>query len=814
MAKEVIGRGWLTIAAIKDGKDGATGAKGDKGNDAGVMTFSPATLALSAVRKTDGSYIATLGDAAKAQARVMLGTTDVTSKCSYVVVQSVNCTATVGVGGLVTITSVSRQTINGLAVPYTDALVQVRATHATTKQTYDATLYVKVEMSVLWGGLETSVSGLKSQYNEVSTAVGKIPIKTATELERYTSTINQTAREISLKVGKTLVGRHNLFVGSAFRRADEGAVIDANGSSYIQMLDGVDGANSYHAKVTYSGSAQPVAAVWNCGGKGSQNIAIKKGTTYTLSCYVRRGDTNGQVFAEAYYKDNASTNASARKGKLLGANFAPPSVGTWQLMTTTFSIPAGASYDFVEVVIYLTVPTKGKTSECWLCQPMLAEGDSYHGWSLSERDHAYIGGNLLPGSKDLFVQAGGTVQLTHTGEIVDGAYDGCAVISNSYKSAQVDTLIWHHVPCEADTDYVLSFWARGTGRTQAYMHNNSEASTLVNETSQGSTSGAGWGGVTLQLSDTWQRYWVHFHTQSKTVIDATANASLSYYIIIGRLQNSGDTVEISKPKLEKGAAMTDYVSTSASYIEEGALAAALQETGFDITNRTITATADNFLVRNNAGVTVAAVDKNGSFRTSSLHTENADGTLRVDIEDGMFSVTTGRSFAGIKIGIDDNGDPLLLMINADGTVGCVLGNDGLNNMYVPKKSVTLVGTPSGDFTATQNEMSMPGGKRLMIALSYYLRLTVKNVSGNALRIPGNVLKVTVVGPRGEKWTMLTTTDQVVLNNQTLELVYNFTTMISATSSDGTYISVGDKAAYMITLANGLQIGSGQINRKV
>ena len=95
MTKEVIGRGWLTVTAIKDGKDGATGAKGDKGDDAGVMTFSPATLALSAVRKTDGSYVATVGDAAKAQARVMLGTTDVTNKCSYVVVQSVNCTATV-----------------------------------------------------------------------------------------------------------------------------------------------------------------------------------------------------------------------------------------------------------------------------------------------------------------------------------------------------------------------------------------------------------------------------------------------------------------------------------------------------------------------------------------------------------------------------------------------------------------------------------------------------------------------------------------------------------------------------------------------
>ena len=76
------------------------------------------------------------------------------------------------------------------------------------------------------------------------------------------------------------------------------------------------------------------------------------------------------------------------------------------------------------------------------------------------------------------------------------------------------------------------------------------------------------------------------------------------------------------------------------------------------------------------------------------------------------------------------------------------------------------------------------------------------------------MKVTVVGPSGEKWTMWTDTDQVVLNNQTLELDFNYATMISATSSDGTYISVGDKAAYMITLANGLQIGSGQINRKV
>lgn len=810
MTKEVIGRGWLTVTAIKDGKDGKPG---DKGDDAGAVTLSPATLVLTAVRQSDGSYAASLANVAKAQVKVMLGTKDITSMCTYSVASSVNCTATVSVSGLITVTSVSRQTINSLAVPYTDASVQIQVLHPTTKQSFSATLHVKVEMSAMWGGLETSVKGLKSQYTEVTTEVEKIPIKTTTELEQYTSVIKQDARNISLKVGATLIGRKNLFVGSAFQRTDGGCTIDANGSSYIQMLDGVDGANSYHAKVTYSGSAQPVAAVWNCGGGGSQNIAIKKGSTYTLSCYVRRGDTNGQVFAEAYYKDNASTNASARKSKLLGANFAPSSVGPWQLMMATFSIPAGASYDFVEVVIYLTVPTKGATAECWLCQPMLAEGDGYHGWSLSEHDHNYIGGNMLPGSKDIFVEAGGTVQLTHTGEIVDSAYDGCAVISNSYKSAQVDTLIWHHVPCEADTDYVLSFWARGTGRTQAYMHNNSGASTLVNETSQGSTSGTGWGGVTFQLSDTWQRYWVHFHTQSKAVIDATANASLSYYIIIGRLQNSGDTVEIAKPKLEMGAAMTDYVSTSASYIEAGALAAALQETGFDIANRTIIATADNFLVRNNEGALVAAVDKNGSFRTTSLHTVNADGTMRVDIENGIFSVTTGRSFAGIKIGIEDNGDPILLVINSDGTVGCALGNNGVTNNYIPTKAVTLVDTPTGSYDWSTIEVpNINGGKRKMIQLNYSLKFNVKNISGNAMRITSSVVIVTVMGPSGEKYNLTSDTDEVVLNNKSIEMSFYGTRIIAATNADGTLVTGGDKADYMITLANGLCIGSGTIQK--
>ena len=800
-----------TVTSYSVGMMGDKGDKGDAGADAVTVTAAPAAVVLGAVRNTDGSYTADVSAGNTAQLRVMKGTADVTAACAFIVERAVNCTAAVSTAGLVTVTAVARRTADGHTVPYTDAAVTVAAVYAADKKTYRATVAVHVEMSAVWGGLETAVSGLESRYTELSTTVDGLPLKNANELARYTSEIRQTARDLSLKVGRTLVGRTNLIRGSALYRPGEGIYADADGSSRTEMLGGADGMNCYHAVVTYSGSTQPKAGLW-CTGTGSvTNIRVARGKTYLLSCLVKKGDTKGAVTAEVYYKDKAGDGTPARKGNVATGDFTPAATGAWELMTLPFAIPEAAGSEFVEVAVWLTTAEKGATAECRLCQPMLCEGDTYTGWSLSEQDRDYVGGNMLGGSKELLL-TGGTPFLTVKGTVQDGAYGGCAVVTGASTGKQVDLLTWSGLTCEADTDYTLSFTARGTGRMYVYLHNNSDASTVYTESVQGVTTANGWSAVAVTLADAWQRYWVHFHTQTADAIAATENASLVYSCIVGRLQNAGARAWIAQPKLEKGAHMTDWTAQAATFVEDRGLAAGLLDTGIDIQAGTITATADNFTVRNNDGVTTAAVDRYGSLTAGSVHTENADKSMRVDIEGGMLNITTAASEAGIRIGLDEDGMPLLIFTNKDGTVGYIVSAGGAKDNPVIVQGIELVGTPAGSFTASEGTLGLGSVKKKVYMLSYRLALTVRNKSGNAKRITADTVRVTVAGPSGQKWTMTSDADQIVLNGGTLDMTYTFAVTVAATAGDGTAVTVPDKAAYTVALENGKKIGEGTISK--
>lgn len=207
----------------KMGDRGPQGPTGAAGKDAVSASFSPAALTFSAKTDGSGNCLADTTSGNTATITMLEGSSVVTG--SYVISSAVGCSASVAADGTVTVKSVAYDTIDGRAISRTSASVTVKCVY--NGKTCYVSLPISVSVSAVWGGLVTSQKGLESKYTEVSNKYNALPLKTPEALTQYTSTIKQTAREISLKVSQTAVGRKNLLVGSALRRQGEGVIFAA-----------------------------------------------------------------------------------------------------------------------------------------------------------------------------------------------------------------------------------------------------------------------------------------------------------------------------------------------------------------------------------------------------------------------------------------------------------------------------------------------------------------------------------------------------------------------------------------------------------
>lgn len=82
--------------------------------------------------------------------------------------------------------------------------------------------------------------------------------------------------------------------------------------------------------------------------------------------------------------------------------------------------------------------------------------------------------------------------------------------------------------------------------------------------------------------------------------------------------NDIGVIEISELKIEKGDECTAWTSRTQDMYE------ALLDTGIDIENRKIVATADSFVIQNNLGQVTASVDENGNLATGTVLCWNPD----------------------------------------------------------------------------------------------------------------------------------------------------------------------------------------------
>lgn len=611
----LLARGQITIAAIKDGTDG---------KDAISILVEDAPI----IFDTNDNGIVPTGISKSAKVKVMKGNTNVTNDCSGINSMDsmcVNCKC-----GAVQKDEYIEVSISGSNITKNDVIVdgvnqgQVSATsgYAVAQLTYNSVVYFaqvpfSVNVAKFTGVVAFNNQQYEAKFTEISNRFNNTP--TNKDLKESESRMTQTAREISLSVSEKSIARRNLLVGSDFRKQTNDFII--SNDARIEMNSGYQGTNCIKViDDTEAGNLHYVGVYWD-GSQGGRSIKIEKGKKYTISCYYKTNDINANFYLEAIYTDN-QTNAE-RKGQAtyLSPNAFSPKYNEWQLFTTVIDT-TDAKTDYIAFNFWEGCNVGSGRIQAWICRPMVEEGDTYNGWTLSDKDYDYVGANLIDNSRT-FELGGNVIRVVGTKKLVGDAYELSATLGDDYNTFyEIDNTAF-----KLNTDYTISFEVKGdakymgvfvyykpTNTPWAYCKEQQD-NPLYEANGDGKTDGYGVLLEVKDLSDKQQKVWSHFKFKER----------LPESIYLQFPKNSEQTgvtswsVTITRPKIEVGAVVTEYTERKSDLVEKTELKAA----GININKDSVEIYGDRVKVSQTKGGTpIALFGSNGKINGSFIETNN------------------------------------------------------------------------------------------------------------------------------------------------------------------------------------------------
>lgn len=588
----------------EDGLDGADGADGLDGTDGiSILIERPLVFDTDDTGKVPTSVL----QSKKAVVRVMQGCANVSDLVKNLTIDNAAyCSASASVKTDQDSGSYIEVQLNSISDVQTEAGVVsapcgfVVLLFLLGGNPYRVQVPFTVNVAKYMGSVKATAQSLQTKYTEL---VRDLSSPFPTTLKQYTSAIQQTAKDIVLSVSKKKAGRRNLLYGTAFTRD---GLIDLNFRFQPTMTEGVNGMNAVKSSVTASDSFQHIGLFWR-GEYG--NIPVKRNTDYTFSCWVKSDNPHAMLYTERYSKSDATTykrgnSIPPSKGKTFWRND-----GNWQLVTNTFN---SGDTDFVEVNIFLynadenSKPTV--TAQAWFCMPMLEEGDEYTGWTLSERDCDYVGGNMLDDTRTLVAstqQSNLLVTQDVTADTYEGAYAVAHGKADESNNNMCDFLRFNGeggriLDLRQGKNYVFSFLAKGNGTLIAYMHKDSVHASIYSENSQGYVvQSIPDGASKFTLTSQWKRYWVHWRIDPYT---GNGDTVLPRSVLLRAI--NGCEVWVTKPKLEEGALMTEYTEKKTDLIDKATAKAA----GLNITADGVELYGNKVKVNNNGTTTAMFQD--------------------------------------------------------------------------------------------------------------------------------------------------------------------------------------------------------------
>jgi hypothetical protein len=487
------------------------------------------------------------------------------------------------------------------------------------------TVNVQINVAKFTGSVVANNKKFETNFTEISERFKNTP--TNDDLTKAESRITQTAREISLSVSEKVIGRRNLLVNSAFRNQDSVLI---HSLARIEKNTGVDGVNCIHSSDKYSGTGEGnyIGAFWDSTQKNGvvTNIPIVKGKKYVFSCWIKSDNLDLPFIIECLYMKSINQQSRDNVDGAISVAFKVHEKNKWEKISCVLDTNNEKATEYLAVnfwsnnknvprVTDITGATYYPTCHAYICKPMMEEGDTYSGWTLSEDDYDYVGGNILDNTRSL--EKSGNLK-TEDSEIINEGYEYAYAVahSNNTTSAYIEMLQWNMVGRINDRqDYIFSFLAKGTGVVSTYLWKDGTPRFFVESSNNKHDAVSPDGNVDFKLTNEWKRYWVHYHLNTSSEHPLPENLLIRCY--------SGNDVYVCQPKLEVGATMTEFTERKTDLVDK----ASLKKAGIEITSEQVTLYGNKVQVKTpkanpSEGYDEAAMFQNGKLNANLIDAKN------------------------------------------------------------------------------------------------------------------------------------------------------------------------------------------------
>lgn len=527
--------------------------------------------------------------------------------------------------------------------------------------TYNAYLSFAVNVNTFAHTLIQDNKKYISKYTEVSNKYDAVSteLNKKADLKTVESTIEQTAENIKLEVLSKTSGRRNMLVNSAFRNQDS---VFIHSLARIEKNTGVDGVNCIHSSDKYSGDGDGnyIGAFWDSTQKNGvvTNIPIVKGKKYVISCWIRSDNLDLPFVIECFFMN--SINQQDRGEDAVRKEYHVDNVNEWKRIdfvvdTTDTSEYASKVTPYLAVNFWSNNKNVPKaigadeypTCHAYICKPMMEEGDTYSGWTLSEDDYDYVGGNMIDNSRTL--EVGGSLKSINASNVADYglAYygDSMSLRINNTNADSTPSIMTFQPSLEVGVDYMFSFLAKGTANIGLYAlcDNSVDGDYLLSEDSVNAdvrvvdTFRNRYASIILiptQLTTEYKRYWGHMrfygHVPTKLYL---------------QLNHAGE-VYISQPKLEVGATMTEFTERKTDLVDK----ASLKKAGIEITTDKVKLYGDKVEVV----TSVKNEDGTSTDTTTAMFSEGKLNANLIDADAIEVKHLWAKSEDGTKVGYFGN----------------------------------------------------------------------------------------------------------------------------------------------------------------
>ena len=689
------------------GDKGADGTDGTDGEDAISILVEDAPL----VFDTDDNGIVPVSISKVAKVKVMKGNLNISNECSNIssrddLCVNCKCGATQKDGYIEVSVPGSNIVKNDVVIDgVNQGKVSATSGYAVAQFAYAGVVYFaqvpfSVNVSKYMGSVKATAKQYQSQFKALENDLKK---SNPTVLNAYTSTIKQTAKEITLSVTQSQQGRHNLLRDTSLTR--KGDINYSDDLFQPTITQGVNGHNAIRFSVTGDGTPQYKGLFW---GLSVNGIAVKKNTDYTFSAWIKSDTKDLQIISDvckmAALNGDRGDEITATSGNMVWQT-KENEVNQWRQVNYTFNT---GDAEFIEVNIFvyngITVDgTFGYTASGngWICMPMLEEGSEYTGWTPAETDYDYVGGNLLEDTMALTRSSDNSNLQLASGLIMFEKYEGCyGILYNKNNSAEslFTEVLQYKFPTTATLsgkarivkkqDYVFSFVAKGSGNINVYLYGDSVHANVYTETCEGNeyTDGRADGYAQLALTSTYKRYWVHWRIEDYT---GEGTEVIPDKVLI---HVPGDTEAwVTKPKLEEGAQLTDYTERKTDLIDRATAKAA----GLEITSSGVTLYGEKIKVENTLSTgqtTTAALFTDGAINAAlilaQMLTSQGHNGQMVRIADGLINIYGKAGTANIRFGLNSSGQAVLSYYDDNGNFLYDLGPAGVASLSKTDAKIT------------------------------------------------------------------------------------------------------------------------------